>query len=454
MTGIWVAADVITAARANEKTIFQGTGAAISGLATTYAGQLAFCTSTGSGFSINMLYLRNATNTAWINPIVSTSTLILSASSTIGDYTTPTSATASSVGDSTTPISIGRDTAGATANSDTQTLTVSSSNTNRALICTVHYSGSSTITVTGVTWGAQNMTLLTTNNSGSPYYLNISVWSLANPTSGAGTATATFSSAPAQRCITLTSLYGVNQSTPINTANYVGGGGNAVATFTNNVTPTNTGSWLFQAFSTQYSSTGNNRTTNTGPTLAGGDTSNYTQYFSSPTINSSNDMSYTQGTINLHQSGISFEIISASSRAFASAYIFDNDTTTRWTSTSEINPNIYLDMGSNNLSAITLYADTTNTTSTQIKIQGSTDAVTWRDLRTINVSSLTNLAYNYIRFNVGLYRYIRVYGTDTGAKVLSIWEAKVQKCTDAVLLLAHGHLPISNSDTSISLSVE
>ena len=65
MTGVWATADVITAARMNEKTIFQGTGAAISGLATTYPGMLAFCTSTGSGFTANHLYERNAADAAW-----------------------------------------------------------------------------------------------------------------------------------------------------------------------------------------------------------------------------------------------------------------------------------------------------------------------------------------------------------------------------------------------------
>lgn len=65
MTGVWATADTITAARMNEKTIFQGTGAAISGLATTYPGQIVFCTSTGSGFTLNGLYVRNSANTLW-----------------------------------------------------------------------------------------------------------------------------------------------------------------------------------------------------------------------------------------------------------------------------------------------------------------------------------------------------------------------------------------------------
>ncbi len=66
MTGIWETADTITKARMNEKTIFQGTGSAISGLASTYPGMLAFCTSSGSGFISNTLYTRNTANDGWI----------------------------------------------------------------------------------------------------------------------------------------------------------------------------------------------------------------------------------------------------------------------------------------------------------------------------------------------------------------------------------------------------
>lgn len=71
MTGVWATNDTISATRMNEKTTFQGTGAAISGL-TTYAGMVAFCTSTGSGFTADTLYFRNAANSAWLT-VASTS---------------------------------------------------------------------------------------------------------------------------------------------------------------------------------------------------------------------------------------------------------------------------------------------------------------------------------------------------------------------------------------------
>lgn len=58
-------ADVLGAARLNQKTLFVGTGAQINGLATTYAGQMAYCTTSGNGFTIDTFYQRNGANTGW-----------------------------------------------------------------------------------------------------------------------------------------------------------------------------------------------------------------------------------------------------------------------------------------------------------------------------------------------------------------------------------------------------
>ena len=59
--------------------------------------------------------------------------------------------------------------------------------------------------------------------------------------------------------------------------------------------------------------------------------------------------------------------------------------------------------------------------------------------------------YNFIRFNTTTARYIRIYGSSNSSLVLSAAEIKVQKKTDAELLISHGHLAISNSDTGIEL---
>src|SRR6185312_9039256 len=57
--------DVGGAARWNQKQLFVGTGAQINGLGTTYPGQMVYCTSTGNGFTIDVMYRRNAANSAW-----------------------------------------------------------------------------------------------------------------------------------------------------------------------------------------------------------------------------------------------------------------------------------------------------------------------------------------------------------------------------------------------------
>ena len=56
--------DRLTADRLNRKTVLVETGANIAGVAAT-PGMLAFCTSSGSGFSAGVLYRRNAANSAW-----------------------------------------------------------------------------------------------------------------------------------------------------------------------------------------------------------------------------------------------------------------------------------------------------------------------------------------------------------------------------------------------------
>lgn len=63
----WDTGDTILATRMNRKTIFVGTGAEISGLGTTYAGQHAYCTTTGSGFTAGIEYQRDNANSAWIS---------------------------------------------------------------------------------------------------------------------------------------------------------------------------------------------------------------------------------------------------------------------------------------------------------------------------------------------------------------------------------------------------
>lgn len=53
--------------RLNQKTTFVGTGGQINGLSITYPGQRAYCTASGSGFTVDIEYMRNASNTAWVS---------------------------------------------------------------------------------------------------------------------------------------------------------------------------------------------------------------------------------------------------------------------------------------------------------------------------------------------------------------------------------------------------
>ena len=145
--------------------------------------------------------------------------------------------------------------------------------------------------------------------------------------------------------------------------------------------------------------------------------------------------------------------VTASSAAsgFASANAKDDNTSTVWKTNASTNPFIYADMGSAvNLCAIAWYNNAA-TTETTVKIQTSTDASSWTDKRTVLTANLVASVYNFIRFNTVTARYIRIYGSSGSSLVLSAAEIKVQKKTDAELLISHGHLPISNSDTGIEL---
>ena len=141
---------------------------------------------------------------------------------------------------------------------------------------------------------------------------------------------------------------------------------------------------------------------------------------------------------------------SSSATSFAVANIKDNNTSTVWKTNSENNPNVYADMGSAyNICALAWYHNSA-TTETTIKIQSSPDASAWTDERVILTSNLVASVYNYIRFNNVTARYLRIYGTGS-SKILASAEIKVQKKTDAELLVSQGHQSISNSDTGIEL---
>jgi len=133
------------------------------------------------------------------------------------------------------------------------------------------------------------------------------------------------------------------------------------------------------------------------------------------------------------------------------ANAIDDNVATSWESTSEVNPNIYVDMASSTTTSNLALYPNAGTTETEIKIQSSTDALAWTDERTITWSNLTEGAWNYIRFNLLAARYWRIYGSSGNAGVLQIDEIKVlDAVSDANVRNLHGHIPISATDTSLN----
>ncbi len=129
----------------------------------------------------------------------------------------------------------------------------------------------------------------------------------------------------------------------------------------------------------------------------------------------------------------------------------DDDVATYWKSDTETNPNVYVDMSSaTTTSNLALYPNAA-TTETEIKIQSSSNASDWTDKRTITFSNLTAGAWNYIRFNLVSARYWRIYGSSGSSYFLQIDEIKVlNSVSDADVRNLHGHRSISSSDTSLN----
>ena len=129
----------------------------------------------------------------------------------------------------------------------------------------------------------------------------------------------------------------------------------------------------------------------------------------------------------------------------------DGSTDSYWECSAAANNWLQLDLGSNQgVTAMTIYLDTTTTTETQFLLQSSLDAVSWDDLRTINVSDLSDGSYNYIRFNPQNARYFRIYGNSGASSVIKINEVALQPLT----ISQHGHLVIDPSDATLALNGE
>lgn len=135
--------------------------------------------------------------------------------------------------------------------------------------------------------------------------------------------------------------------------------------------------------------------------------------------------------------------------------VFDDDTGAKWQSNSETNPWIQVDCGGSdlNLTGMAVHPHA-NSDVTEIKIQYATSAAptTWIDLRTITWSDLTEGSWNYIRWNMVSGRYLRIYGNDGSAKILSINEIKYLTKTDSEVTAEHTHINIDPTITGLDLS--
>ena len=124
-------------------------------------------------------------------------------------------------------------------------------------------------------------------------------------------------------------------------------------------------------------------------------------------------------------------------------------TGTFWQSTAAANNWLRLDLGSaKDITAMTIYLDTTVTTETQFLIQSSPDGSDWTTLRTINKTALTNAAYNYIRFNPVNARYFRIYGNSGSSTIMKINEVDLQPFA----IDSHGHFGISGTNAALALN--
>lgn len=134
-----------------------------------------------------------------------------------------------------------------------------------------------------------------------------------------------------------------------------------------------------------------------------------------------------------------------------SSNLVDDDTTTFWISTEETNPWCTIETGSSSLcDHVAIYPSSDNT-ETEVTIQYWNGSA-WVTVRTITMSNLTNGQWNYIRFNPITTQKFRIYGNSGLSKKLSISEIKVKNgITESDVVMQHGHILISSTDTSIGL---
>ena len=451
MTGVWVTNDTISAVRMNEKTIFQGSGSDINGL-TTYAGMLVYCTSTGSGFVIDNYYRRNAANTSW-SAITIGQTLdqVYPLSTTIADYSYPSTATASS---------------GTTTNllgvlDGTITETITKSSTGKIGANSWNFDG------TAGNVAFTNAVLPTGTAARS-----ISVWfKLDQLASTAGhdyvvvgigntgtTRTAwglyiQFNGGNADKLQLVT----VGDDHVISAALSAGVWYHVVITYAAAATEFK---WSFNGSALATQALGGTVSANTQGYIGraswtanlflDGNVDQFLYY----------DDVITQGEIDaIYNSGTGTTTPHTGNLLIH--YDFEDTTATvlsntvPWTSNSENNPRVYFDLGSaKELHAIAIKLNRTDTTETEVQIRFSTDTTftSGENVRTLTVSDFTDDTYRFITIPRSLAdkQYFQIYGS-TNSVVLSLHRIKYLSKSSADFERGHFHHYIPASVASSQL---
>ena len=468
---------------------FVGTGAEIAAL-TTYSGMIVVCTVTGSGFRINNQYVRNTANTSWniIPPggSVNTDSIIFSYDETIGNYTTPTGSGVSSPLKEIEYLVIGGGgggggwigggggagayrTASIGVSPKTYTITVGTGGAGGRESYGASLRGGRQGTSSSII--ATDFDITSDGGGGGSYYTIAEGYS-GNGSSGGANSTGA-------------GAYGNNGSSGGSSG---GGGAGAAASSINGgagLSSSITGSSVFRGGGgggagpgdTTFGSggnggggggaanTGTNGTANTGggggsststisigkTNVLGGDGGSGVVIirYTTGQVTATGGTITTSGAYTIHSFTSSGSFVITATTAGSEA--IDNNTSTKWTSSSESNPNIYVDMGSSIICSHIAFVTSSTSTAVTIQVQTSTDSITYTTVRTLlNANLVTNgTTYNFIRFNADDARYLRLRCSDATAKILSMNEIKVLTISTNTALVNHGHNTIDPSDTSL-----
>ena len=422
MTGIWETADTITKARMNEKTIFQGTGSAISGLASTYSGMLAFCTSTSSGFTKDVLYQRDSANSTW-SAVALDQKPYYTLSTTIGDYSQPYNTIASSETVNTADfIDDLNSSSGWTQTGSATTITGGEINCNGSSMGTDRVSKPLSFTLGSLAVFDFEFTQVSGDAGNNISIILSSSDTYANSNTGSKIYFA---------------LY--------NGYAYLSFRDGASSTNANDPSMTFTDGIKYYCRITRTASDAGNLKIYTNParTIQYGTTLSITGFTltAQPTlivVGQSGDSGTSKAlwdTLRVYNN-----VASVSMGATAA---IDDSISTPWTSNSEANPYIYVDLQSTReIIGIALNINKTTTTVTSLKIRASTDT-TFTDAENIiyvNISDFTDDTWRFLvnNFISDDRRYIQFYANETG--VLSINEIKVRYgVSDTLKILNHKH---------------